>query len=50
MAILRKYEEVRQDIKSVDIDEGAPEGGRKRKSDLTGGNGKAKNDGKVGMV
>ena len=48
--ILRKYEEVRQDIKSVDIDEGAPEGGRKRKSDLTGGNGKAKNDGKVGMV
>jgi signal transduction histidine kinase len=48
--ILRKYEEVRQDIKSVDIDEGAPEGGRKRKSDLTGGNGKAKNDGKAGMV
>lgn len=40
--VLRKYEEIKQDIKSVDIDEGAPEGGRKRKSDLTGGSGKAK--------
>lgn len=48
--VLRKYEEIKQDIKSVDIDEGVPEGGRKRKSDLTGGSGKAKNDGKAGMI
>lgn len=43
--VLRKYEELRQDVKSADIEESAPEGGRKRKSDPAGGGGKAKNAG-----